>query len=111
MSSLSELRQLMFCMTVVVTFVAYLMYHVETMLSPSETHFDSVVDSIWWAFVTQTTVGYGDFVLLTVFVHFFAALFMTCGAFSVSLFVISAVTKFIWLYEKNIEMCSSGFLD
>ena len=59
--------------------------------------------TLWWAFVTVTTVGYGDFIPVTWVGQLLAAMFMTFGAFSVSLFVISLVTKFIWLYEKNIQ--------
>ena len=88
------------------TFVAYMVYHVELMLEPLGTPFESVVDTLWWAFVTVTTVGYGDFVPMSNMGQFLAAAFMIIGALSISLFVISVVTKFIWLYENNIEMCA-----
>ena len=42
--SFGEFRRLMFCMGVFVTIVAYMIYHVETLISPDETKFDSVIE-------------------------------------------------------------------
>ena len=41
--------------------------------------FGSIPQSMWWAFVTLTTVGYGDFVPLTSGGKIFGALVMVCG--------------------------------
>lgn len=41
--------------------------------------FGSIPQSMWWAFVTLTTVGYGDIVPLTTGGKVFGALVMVCG--------------------------------
>ncbi len=42
---------------------ACLMFTVENAASPG--HFDSIMEAIWWAVVTLTTVGYGDITPIT----------------------------------------------
>lgn len=41
--------------------------------------FGSIPDSMWWAFVTLTTVGYGDVVPMTLGGKVFGAVVMVCG--------------------------------
>ena len=41
--------------------------------------FGSIPDSMWWAFVTLTTVGYGDVVPMTLGGKVFGAMVMVCG--------------------------------
>lgn len=42
-------------------------------------HFGSIPSSMWWAFVTLTTVGYGDVVPMTMAGKVFGGIVMLCG--------------------------------
>lgn len=42
-----------------VTFFAMIMFYVEKDVNPK---FETMLDSLWWAFSTMTTIGYGDIV-------------------------------------------------
>lgn len=46
----------------------------------------SVADGIWWALVTLTTVGYGDFTPVTVLGRWWGAVLMVGGMFTLALF-------------------------
>ena len=65
--------------------------------------FQSVPASLWWAIQTITTVGYGDMIPTTFTGKFLSALLMAFGALTISLPVLSIVTKFSDLYVKNIN--------
>ncbi|PKP50239.1 MAG: ion transporter [Bacteroidetes bacterium HGW-Bacteroidetes-1] len=60
---------------IIVTIVGTIMYLVEG----SETGFDSIPTSIYWAIVTITTVGFGDITPNTAFGQFIASLLMLVG--------------------------------
>lgn len=53
-----------FVMLLLLVIAASIMYLVEHQAQPE--HFGSVPQSLWWAIVTMTTIGYGDVVPMTV---------------------------------------------
>ncbi|MBX2845635.1 MAG: ion transporter [Saprospiraceae bacterium] len=65
----------MLTMLTIVTIIGSLMYLVEG----SESGFDSIPKSIYWAIVTLTTVGYGDITPQTPLGQFLAAMIMFIG--------------------------------
>ena len=52
-------------------------------------------DSVWWAFVTVTTVGYGDFTPITVGGRVIAVLIMFTGAAAVGAVTAAVASRFI----------------
>jgi voltage-gated potassium channel len=59
-----------------VVFASIAILHFETV---PDSNIKSAEDALWWAFVTITTVGYGDKVPFTTEGRFIAALLMTAG--------------------------------
>ena len=106
-SSLEDLQMLFLCLSVLVIFYASIMYYVETNYNP-ETDFNSIPMSLWWAVVTITTVGYGDIVPSTLFGKILSSGFMAFGAMTISLPVMSIVTKFLTVYVRNVESDTLG---
>lgn len=64
-------------MLIMMVMAASGIYLFERELQPE--NFGSIPDSMWWAFVTLTTVGYGDVVPLTFGGKVFGVLVMVCG--------------------------------
>ena len=89
-------------LTVFLTATALLMYlcaiaifHFEHMAQP--TKFRSVLDGMWWAATTLTTVNFGDVVPITVGGKIFTALVLLCGVGIVAVptgLMAAALTKF-----------------
>jgi voltage-gated potassium channel len=82
----SEARTLLsglFTMLVLVVVAASLMYGVEHAAQPEG--FGSIGESLWWAVVTMTTVGYGDVTPVTPLGRFLAAIIMLLGVGFVAL--------------------------
>jgi len=71
----------------------------ETNMEPSP--FNSILQSLWWALVTCTTVGYGDIVPVTPLGKFFGSLTMLTGLLVISLPVSVVGTRFMELYTKQ----------
>jgi voltage-gated potassium channel len=63
--------------TVLILFGSVVIYELEGTAQPDS--FKSLSDAIWWAFVTMTTVGYGDMYPVTVMGRIFAVFFMCLG--------------------------------
>jgi len=67
---------------------AYMLEH------PHNPSFSSISDGLWWAFITLTTVGYGDVVPVTEVGRIIAALTMAFGI-SVYSLLIANLTHFL----------------
>ena len=92
-----ELKMLSLCITVLIVLAGSVIYY-------SEGHnFPSIPESFWWAVQTITTVGYGDVVPVTIGGRLFAGCFMLFGATTISLPVLTVVTKLVTIYAKNTE--------
>ncbi len=63
------------CVVALVFILGTIMYIIE----PPEAGFTSIPESVYWAIVTMTTVGYGDIAPITVLGKFIASLVMICG--------------------------------
>jgi len=64
-------------------------------------HFDTIFQSVWWALVTMTTVGYGDKVPITVGGRLAGAVIMFSGVALVSIF--TATISSIYVARKIRE--------
>jgi len=64
---------------ITVTIAGTAMYEVERLYRPTETSFTSIPQSIYWAIVTMTTVGYGDIVPQTTLGKMLSALLILVG--------------------------------
>jgi voltage-gated potassium channel len=65
MSNAKEQIVLFICITMIlIYFAAVGIYYFENEAQPD--HFSSIFDSLWWAIITLTTVGYGDVYPITV---------------------------------------------
>ena len=66
------------CAALVVLYLASVgIYHFENEAQPDK--FSSVPDSMWWAVVTLTTVGYGDVYPVTLGGRLFTSVVLVCG--------------------------------
>jgi hypothetical protein len=110
--SLEDLQMLVACLSILVVFYASVMFYVENEIRfvliqdtdiGRKTDFDSIPISLWWGITTVTTVGYGDIIPITLTGKVLSAVFMACGALTLSLPVMSIVTKFLTIYVKNVE--------
>ena len=64
-------------------------------------HFDTIFQSVWWALVTMTTVGYGDKIPITVGGRLVGAVIMFSGVALVSIF--TATISSIYVARKIRE--------
>ena len=83
----------------VMTLGAVVVYYFEN--GQSAHHFESMYDSIWWALVTMTTVGYGDMVPVTIGGRIAGAFIMFSGVALVSMF--TATISSIYVARKIRE--------
>ena len=74
--SIPKISVFLFFILVLVTIIGSIMYLIE---GDSNTAFDSIPRSIYWAIVTLTTVGYGDISPVTPFGQAIAAVIMISG--------------------------------
>ena len=102
-SSLNDFGLLFLCLLMVVLIGASLLYFAE--METSESKFTSVPESMWWAIQTVVVLGYGDIVPRSDVGKLIASFFMIFGALTISLPVLSVVTKLVNIYGKD-ENCS-----
>ena len=69
----------------------------------SNHRFVSVLDGLWWATQTITTVGYGDIIPHSLFGKLFAGFFML---FAIIIYVpvLSLGSIFVAVYQKNVDL-------
>ena len=81
------------------------MYLIEARINPT---INSVVDGIWWALVTITTVGYGDITPVTLLGRIIGATLMVGGLFTLALFAgivgSSLVNGMLTIREEQFRM-------
>ena len=46
---------------VIITVFASLIFYAERLSENPHNQFSSIIDGMWWAIITMTTVGYGDY--------------------------------------------------
>ncbi len=81
------------------------LYLVEVRHNPSV---HSILDGVWWALVTLTTVGYGDLVPVTLLGRIVAGVMMVSGMFTLALFAgivgSSLVSGMLSIREEQFRM-------
>ena len=97
-----EILLFIFITLILIYFSAVGIYYFENQAQPE--HFSSIFDSLWWAIITLTTVGYGDVYPITVGgkVFTFFILMIGLGIIAIPTGIISsALTKSI--DKKEVE--------
>jgi len=75
------------------------------------TSFASISDGLWWAFVTLTTVGYGDIVPVTAVGRMIAVLTMVLGIAAYSLFIANLTHFLNTLESEQVDEKDSSVQD
>ncbi|KAK0417949.1 hypothetical protein QR680_013294 [Steinernema hermaphroditum] len=94
-TSLPELSMLTLFLLTAIIFFATLIYFAER--DEPDTTFRSIPDACWWAVVTMTTVGYGDYCPTTVFGKMIAS----CASISGVLVLAFPITMIVENFSKN----------
>lgn len=102
-SSAAEFKALLMCILIVVVFGGSLMYYIE--VGVDGTFFTDIPLGMYWGIQTITTVGYGDIHPLSAGGKLFASAFMTFGAMTLTIPVLTIITKFVAAYEENHLSC------
>lgn len=95
-SAKEEIFLFIFITLILIYFSAIGIYYFENQAQPE--HFSSIFDSLWWAIITLTTVGYGDVYPITVGGKVFTFLILMIGLGIVAIptgIISSALTKSI----------------
>ena len=93
LSSLDEFKTLSVCLLVIVILSGSLMYFLEERGS-NGSEFCSIPMGLYWAIQSVTTVGYGDIYPRSLSGRMFASAFMVAGALTMSVPLLSIVSKF-----------------
>ncbi|MFD2823073.1 ion transporter [Lacinutrix iliipiscaria] len=95
-SAKEEIFLFIFITLILIYFAAVGIYYFENQAQPE--HFSSIFDSLWWAIITLTTVGYGDVYPITVGGKIFTFIILMIGLGIVAIptgIISSALTKSI----------------
>ncbi len=95
-SAKEEILLFIFITLILIYFSAVGIYYFENQAQPE--HFSSIFDSLWWAIITLTTVGYGDVYPITVGGKVFTFFILMIGLGIVAIptgIISSALTKSI----------------
>ena len=101
-SAKEEIFLFIFITLILIYFSAVGIYYFENEAQPE--HFSSIFDSLWWAIITLTTVGYGDVYPITVGGKVFTFIILMIGLGIVAIptgIISSALTKSIDKKEAN----------
>ncbi|MEY8847427.1 ion transporter [Psychroserpens sp. XS_ASV72] len=101
-SAKEEIFLFLFITLILIYFSAVGIYYFENQAQPE--HFSSIFDSLWWAIITLTTVGYGDVYPITVGGKVFTFFILLIGLGIVAIptgIISSALTKSV--DEKKSE--------
>ena len=93
-SAKEEILLFIFITLILIYFAAVGIYYFENQAQPE--HFSSIFDSLWWAIITLTTVGYGDVYPITVGGKVFTFFILIIGLGIVAIptgIISSALTK------------------
>lgn len=93
-SAKEEILLFIFITLILIYFSAVGIYYFENQAQPE--HFSSIFDSLWWAIITLTTVGYGDVYPITVGGKVFTFFILMIGLGIVAIptgIISSALTK------------------
>lgn len=100
-SAKEEIFLFIFITLILIYFAAVGIYYFENQAQPE--NFSSIFDSLWWAIITLTTVGYGDVYPITVGGKVFTFFILMIGLGIVAIptgIISSALTKSI---DKKVE--------
>jgi len=101
-SAKEEILLFIFITLILIYFSAVGIYYFENQAQPE--HFSSIFDSLWWAIITLTTVGYGDVYPITVGGKVFTFIILMIGLGIVAIptgIISSALTKSV--DKKDVE--------
>ena len=101
-SAKEEILLFLFVTLILIYFSAVGIYYFENEAQPE--HFSSIFDSLWWAIITLTTVGYGDVYPITVGGRVFTFFILMIGLGIVAIptgIISSALTKSV---DKKEEL-------
>jgi voltage-gated potassium channel len=97
-----EILLFLFLTLILIYFSAVGIYYFENTAQPE--HFSSIFDSLWWAIITLTTVGYGDVYPITVGGKVFTFFILMIGLGIVAIptgIISSALTKSVDSKEED----------
>ena len=100
-SSAHDLGLLLLCLFIVVVVGGSLLYFAE--MGTHGTQFTSVPESMWWAIQTVVVLGYGDIIPKSDTGKIIASFFMIFGALTISLPVLSVVTKLVSVCNRETD--------
>lgn len=101
-SAKEEILLFIFITLILIYFSAVGIYYFENQAQPE--HFSSIFDSLWWAIITLTTVGYGDVYPITVGGKVFTFFILMIGLGIVAIptgIISSALTKSVDKKDKD----------